>query len=324
MAGAVNNATCAATRDAASGGFRWRRMTWALTWMMGMIMGVTEGRGEEALAFPDRFVSPEWLAERLDHPGLRIVQVGGESYYEKIHLPGAVYLDYKRLLSAEEGVGGRRADVEALVALITPLGIAPETAVLAYDATGGMDGARFLWTLMTLGHDRGAVLDGGMAIWHQKGLPLTPTLPRVTPVPFVPRERRGDWGADWERVMAISEGRLPGVLLDVRSPREYLGISLKMPRGHVPGAVNLEWTETLADPRQPLLKADEENRRILAEAGVNDPHQEVVALCETGHRAAQTWLLLQRLGFTKSRLYDGSMAEWRARELPTVTGSDPR
>ena len=276
------------------------------------------------LALPTgNFVDTGWLAAHLELPGLRVVQVGGESYYDKLHIPGAVLADYKRLLSQEEGSGGRRAATTALATLFGELGIDHNVTVVAYDATGGMDGARFVWSLAMLGHHRAAVLDGGMAIWYQRELPVTPDLPVITPCRFESREEEG-WHADWQRVSDISQGKRPGVVLDVRSHREYVGMSLRLPRGHVPGAVHMEWTEALADPKQPLLKSDAVNRSRLAALGAGDPAQEVVVLCETGHRASQTWLLLKRLGYASPRLYDGSMAEWRARDLPTVTGSDPR
>ncbi|MBF0444611.1 MAG: sulfurtransferase, partial [Magnetococcales bacterium] len=48
-----------------------------------------------------------------------------------------------------------------------------------------------------------------------------------------------------------------------------------------------------------------------------------IIYCESGHRAAQTWLLLRDLDFKNVRLFAGSISQWRALGLPVVPGVRP-
>lgn len=273
--------------------------------------------------FPDFFVDIPWLEEHLDLPGLRILQVGGEKYYPQFHLPGAVLLSYKALVTTREGVPGVRADTSFLAELFGSLGIAVDTPVLAYDLSGGMDAARAIWTLASLGHRPGAILNGGLGMWFQAKKTVEHTAASCATVPFVPQPTP-EWESTEQQVLAASQADQTTVLLDTRTPQEYQGRSLRGPRGHIAGAIHFNWTDALNHGNDPRIKDKQTLLSLLAQRGVSDVQQEIITYCETGHRASQTWLLLRALGFEKVRLYDGSIAEWRIRDHPVVAGQTPR
>ncbi|MBF0176178.1 MAG: sulfurtransferase [Magnetococcales bacterium] len=274
-----------------------------------------------ANGFPGRFVDTTWLAERLQEPDLRIVQVGGDNFYANLHIPGAVLVRYREIITQRDGIPAMRADAADLATLCNRLGVNKTTRVLAYDATGGLDAARFIWTLATLGHDLGAVLDGGMGAWYQESKPVAQAAPEIAPAVFSPCDSPL-WSATRDDVLEISQGKETATLLDTRSEGEYLGRNLTGPRGHIPRARHLDWTETLRNRQMPVLKERELLLELLALRGLRDFSQPIVVYCQTAHRASQTWLLLRHLGFTSVRLYDGSMAEWGLLGLPLVTGPD--
>ncbi|MBF0260868.1 MAG: sulfurtransferase [Magnetococcales bacterium] len=277
--------------------------------------GLDQGRG---------FVAADWLLEQRGDPGIRLVQVGGESHYPRMHLPGACLVTYPEFTAQRDGLPAMFPELADLERLFGRLGIGVETPVVAYDLVGGTDAARFAWTLARAGHAGGcAILDGGLPVWYQRQLPMETAIPRIEAVRFQTRPVEA-WEADREQVLATIASHAEGALLDTRSRNEYLGLTLRGPRGHLPGAVHLDWIDTLMGRQDPRLRSDEALRSLYAAIGLDDPTREVIVYCETAHRAAHTWAVLRHLGWEKVRLYDGSISEWRLYDLPVVAGDSPR
>ncbi|MBF0158119.1 MAG: sulfurtransferase [Magnetococcales bacterium] len=276
------------------------------------------------MQLPGRFIDTEWLYTRLsgdvhaDTGQLLLLQAGGESYYEQAHLPEALLLRYAEIITMRDGVPGMRADHDSLIQLFGSLGLDGRHDVVVYDGAGGTDACRVAWTLATLGQDNVAVLDGGITQWYQEKRPLESGMIQPVVQTFAPvaTENGMDWAIDWQGVLEIVEGHRSALLLDVRSEKEYLGINLTGPRGHIPGAIHLDWMDTLINRNSTLLKPVAELQQLFACAGLTDLDQPVVVYCQTGHRASQTWLLLRHIGCSRVQLYDGSMAEWGHHNLP--------
>ena len=99
-------------------------------------------------------------------------------------------------------------------------------------------------------------------------------------------------------------------LLDVRSPDEYNGIKKFAERaGHIPGAINFEWTQAIDKGRNLRFKPDEEITALLSPLGIT-PDKEIITHCQTHHRSAHTYILLRHLGFERVKGYPGSWSEW--------------
>jgi thiosulfate/3-mercaptopyruvate sulfurtransferase len=106
--------------------------------------------------------------------------------------------------------------------------------------------------------------------------------------------------------------------VDVRSHEEfagdltalaYLAQEGAMRAGHIPGAVNVPWEQSV-NQANGTLKTVEELTRLYESVGVT-PESETVVYCRIGERAAHTWFVLsQVLGYPKVRNYDGSWVEW--------------
>ncbi|MBF0368619.1 MAG: sulfurtransferase [Magnetococcales bacterium] len=288
-----------------------------------MSLSSTDAHAATDSGFPGVFVDADWLAQHIDEPDLKVFQVGGDLYYHRFHIPGAPLFPYKEILGIREGVSGMRADRDHLARVFGNMGIGPDTRVVAYDLGGGTDAARLIWTLASMGHHKGAILDGGLGGWLQADRPQEHHNPRLQPTEFQanPDTR---WEVDWQELQALSEKQGETLVIDTRTQKEYVGMTLKPPRGHIPGAVHLDWTETLVAPRTPLLRSREELLARYAELGAKDLEIPIIVYCLTGHRAAQSWALLRHLGFKDVRLYDGSMMEWGMRNLPVVQGEKSR
>ncbi len=116
---------------------------------------------------------------------------------------------------------------------------------------------------------------------------------------------------NWEAVCGIDElaqslggGNLR--VIDTRSRGEYDGTYRRaLKAGHVPGAVNLEWK--LAMRRDGTLK---DARQLMALYKGLPLRGNVVTYCQSGYRAAHSWLVLRLLGYSNARNYLGSWYEW--------------
>jgi thiosulfate/3-mercaptopyruvate sulfurtransferase len=129
-------------------------------------------------------ISTDALAAHLADPDLVIVDCrhnlsdvdAGANAYRSAHLPGAFFLHLDRDLSGPKtGKNGRHPlpEIPVLAATLGRLGIDRSKQVVAYDQNSGMWASRLWWTLRWLGHDRVAVLDGGVDKWTAERRPLT-------------------------------------------------------------------------------------------------------------------------------------------------------
>jgi thiosulfate/3-mercaptopyruvate sulfurtransferase len=248
------------------------------------------------------------LETNLGRDNLLVIDLSKPDTYAKFHVPGAAHLDYARIIAAQKPVMGLVPDDATLAAVFSAIGIDARTHVVAYDDEGGGRAARLLWTLEVAGHNRYSLLNGGLHAWANEGHPLDSVA--VTPVAgdFEVNRNPGPV-ADSSYIMAHLESD-DCVLLDARSPDEYNGIKKFAERaGHIPGAVNFEWTEAMDQTRNLRLKPADELEALLAERGIT-PDREIIAYCQTHHRSAHTCLALQYLGFERVKGYAGSWSDW--------------
>ena len=256
-------------------------------------------------------VSTDWLADRLGAADVCLVEVTAPGTgYALGHIPGAVYLILADVLTGQAGgpphTVGSVEDAHAAAAL-GRLGLAPDKPVVIYDEIGGARAAQTFWLLEYLGFDQVHVLEGGIERWMAEGRSLTRVQPVVESRTFVPALREDRLAtADW----ILSRLEADHVLvLDCRTPEEYQA-------GHIPGARNRSWDQTLTRRAYQAFRAADELKADLIERGVTDD-KEIVTYCNTGVRSAHTYLTLRLLGYPRVRNYKGSWTEWAARlDLP--------
>jgi thiosulfate/3-mercaptopyruvate sulfurtransferase len=180
------------------------------------------------------------------------------------------------------------------------LGLNPGSPVVIYDDHWGMPAARVLWSLARYGHHNAAVLDGGSDRWRAEGHLRTSDSFEPAPGHFV---AQGDEShlAEGTWLRALDE-RSEVVLVDTRTPGEYT-------QGHLPGAICWDWMNGVAGGSWDIRRPADELLGELTGLGIT-PDREVVTYCQSGVRAAHTYLILRDLGYSKVRLYDGSWLEW--------------
>ncbi|MGD8814485.1 MAG: sulfurtransferase [Anaerolineales bacterium] len=265
---------------------------------------------------------PDWLIVDcrfdLDQPDW------SHTAYLEAHIPGAVFVDLDRDLTAPmDGTNGRHPllPVQSLSELFSRLGIDEGKQVVAYDNAGGPFAARFWWCLRFLGHDAVAVLDGGIDAWNAKELPLHAGVENLVPSSFRAAPRN-EMLVRVQQVLASLED-VDVVLLDSRSPERYRGE--EEPRdpvaGRIPGALNRYWGDNLDEDgnfKPPEdLKSDFESRL----AGFMS--EQVIVYCGSGVTASHNLLALEHAGLHGARLYAGSWSEWCSDSSRPIASGEP-
>src|SRR5436309_3879168 len=152
-------------------------------------------------------VETSWLAEHLQDPELRIVDMrgyvrtvekdgiqearyeGARDEYEKSHIPGAVYIDWTTdIVNLDDTIKAQIAPTEQFAQMMSRIGIGDQRLVVAYDAHPASQFAtRLWWALKYYGHEDVVVLNGGLPKWKREGRPIAQDVPAYPPASFTPR-----------------------------------------------------------------------------------------------------------------------------------------
>jgi thiosulfate/3-mercaptopyruvate sulfurtransferase len=259
---------------------------------------------------PELLIETQKLAQLLSSPQLRLLDARPREEYQLGHLPGAVNLP---ALATDDPDANRRGfplPPERAEQLFRGAGISSNSQVVIYDDQGNRFAARVFYVLEFFGHSHVQVLNGGFKKWQSEGLLLTTDSPGIAPGDFKPLANSA--------VIATSEWvnahlKDPKVrLLDARSVAEFKGERIQGPRGgHIPGAINLEWTRVIDSGEIKTFLDAPSLERLFSDAQIS-PGQEVVTYCQSGMRAADIYFALRLLGYERIRMYDGSWQEWSA------------
>ncbi|MEW5847558.1 MAG: rhodanese-like domain-containing protein [Myxococcota bacterium] len=257
----------------------------------------------------DLLVGADWLRDNLENPAVKIIEVGEDiSSYREEHIPGARFLSLEALMRPVEGQLPRFPAFEDLETAFRYVGLDDSARIILYGPPHAAARAFFLLDLM--GHGaRTAILNGGLAGWRDVGLPAIPDVPEriygnLTVMPQLERMVDASWVSDRLFEPAIS-------FIDARSPDEYLGAVLSegMARaGHIPGAVNVFWQDTVTSLDLPYLKSPQELRQLFRDAGA-EWRNVMVPYATTGVDASWLYFVSRYLGF-ETRMFEGSLQEW--------------
>lgn len=285
-----------------------------------MLLGMSHAATRNRYAQPDMLVETDWLARHLDNPRIRIVDTRSGEAYASGHIPGAVHFDTAKLRTTDSETEYIPLP-EDFVAMMGQLGISPKTRVVIYDDRGGVVGVRLWFVLDYYGHRKVSLLNGGWNKWIKEKRPVTTETPMVAKTAFTVRPNR-------QTVCTLEQVKTslhnPNVVIvDARSPDEYTGKDKQRNQrgGHIPGAVNIEWKNNLADDG--TFKSADQLWRLYRQAGLK-PDKEIVTYCQSGGRASHTLFVLRLIGFQRSRAYYGSWQEWGNRDDTLVETATPQ
>jgi len=239
------------------------------------------------------------------------VPEAGRRLYEDGHIPGACYLHLDDDLAAPVTKNTGRhplPDPNLLAKKLGESGIDNNTQVVVYDDTFGAMASRLWWLLRWLGHNKVALLDGGLPAWTRKKFPLTGDVTITSPKEFTPK-LRPELVVDMSAMESIVDSGA-NIIIDARAEERFTGEvePLDKVAGHIPGAVNLPFEDNL-DIDGTFMSKDE--MLELYEDLLGDKNtSQVVMMCGSGVTACHNLLAMEIAGMAGGRLYAGSWSEW--------------
>ena len=262
-------------------------------------------------------VSTDWLAEHLDAPTVKIIdgswRMPGASAaiedYDRAHIPGAAFFDLDQIADTNTKLPHMLPPQKVFEQAVGGMGITNDDDVIIYDEKGIFSAARVWWTFRAMGHERVAVLDGGLPKWRAESRPVTADKPQPLSVTYAaaPDPALCRSANDVRKTLASKDCDI----IDARPATRFAGEAPE-PRaglrsGHMPGSFNVPFPALMTEAG--TLRRTAEIRRIFSDAGV-DLSRPIITSCGSGVTAAVLSLALDVTGCNQHGLYDGSWAEW--------------
>ncbi len=266
-------------------------------------------------AYPEWFADTLWLGDHIDDESLSIIALTPLDEFEATHIPGAVQTDWPEweiVETSDQSVVAWRSEVERM---LTSLGVERSDTVVVYDG-GTFYAVRIWWILHQLGHEDVRILNGGLEAWLADGKEVQSGSAEPSPAaePYVGEPDESAVAQIAEVETAFEQGRT--AFVDARSADEYAD-------GHIPGAVNIPFTDNAEASGPKYWKNPADLREMYVSAGVL-PDGSVIPYCTTGVRSAATYFALLQLGYSDVSLFTGSFKEWASDpDRPVTTGPKP-
>ena len=274
----------------------------------------------------DNLVSTEWLAANLGAPDLVVFDCStylpnepGNKHdaFRAAHIPGARLFDIDSIADPDTDLPHMLPTAGRFAKLMGALGVSNDSRIVFYDQHGLRGSPRGWWMMGVFGHDKVAVLDGGLPKWQREGRPVeTGDAPAPTPNSFVPdfRADRVKGIGDVKRIVADGSA----LIVDARAKGRFDGTAPEpragMPSGHMPGAANVP--VNLVANADGTVKDAAALKELFAAAGVTNTRP-VVTTCGSGVTACVLAFGMVRAGFAEPAVYDGSWTEWAGRPETT-------
>ncbi len=248
--------------------------------------------------------------------------INAEENYHKEHLKSARYVDLnKDLATAENPAKGGRHPLPSFSKfseVLSQLGISPESHVIIYDDKNGSNAAsRFWWMLRAVGHEKVQVLNGGLQEAIKAGFPLSSEIEDFELTNY----KVSEWKLAVADINEVEKARnnSENTVIDVRDKNRFDGLTepLDLIAGHIPGAVNVPFSENLDE--NGLFKSSEILAEKYSEVLKNKSSENIIVHCGSGVTACHTLLAMAYAGIEIPKLYVGSWSEWSRNDREMAT-----
>lgn len=265
-------------------------------------------------------VSTAWLHEHLNDSNLIVLEARLEqnqsnlqNQYAGLQIKGARLFDIKNNFSdTSNQLPNTFPSEEQFTAESQKLGINSNSTIVVYDTLGIYSSPRAWWLFKSMGHSNVFVLDGGLPEWVKEGFP-TEKLQQQNSYP------KGNFEAKFQPELIKSKEQIlenitnqKAILIDARSTDRFHATH-EEPRaglrsGHIPGSINVPYTELQQDGK---FKPTSALKEIL---NLND--QPLFFTCGSGITACIVLLACELISDNPKAVYDGSWTEWGSTNLP--------
>ena len=267
---------------------------------------------EQSYANPAALVSTQWVADHLNDPNVRLIEVDVDtSAYGQGHIQGAVGVNWTTQLG--DPIRRDIPSKDAWGKLLSDAGVSADTRIIFYGDNNNWFAAFAYWVSKIYGHQNAALMNGGRKKWELENRQLTTDAPRQSATSYTAREADLKYRAFLRDVLDRPSAT---ALVDVRSPAEFNGEVIAPPgmtetaqrAGHVPGAANIPWAQ--AANEDGTFKSPDELKQLYGNKGIT-ADKDVIAYCRIGERSSFSWFVLRELlGFNNVKNYDGSWTEY--------------
>jgi thiosulfate/3-mercaptopyruvate sulfurtransferase len=246
---------------------------------------------------------------QIDSPTVILIDTRPDSSFQKGHLKGAFSLWRPDIQSDLFPYKGMMLEKGALELILGKFGATSNSIFVLYDNNGNVDAARLWWILTTYGHSSTYLLNGGLQS-APKGLENQEiTTAKSTKFLFSNKDCPNLKANKEDVLAALTDSNT--ILLDCRTLDEFTGKTIKknaFRSGHIPTAIHLNYTHSIAYHQAYQFKSDQE-LALIFQAIPKD--KKIIVYCQSGVRSAHTTFVLHKLlGFPNVSNYDGSWIEW--------------
>ncbi|OXB07313.1 sulfurtransferase [Flavobacterium plurextorum] len=240
--------------------------------------------------------------------------INAEENFKIEHLQGARYVDLNKDLATVENPsnGGRHPlpSFSKFSEVLSKLGISPTSYVVIYDDKNGSNAAsRFWWMLKAIGHEQVQVLNGGLQEAIKAGFPVTS---EIKPYETAENCPVSEWKLKLADIEEVEKARnnSKNIVIDVRDKNRFDGLTepLDLIAGHIPGAINVPFSENLDE--NGLFKSSAVLAEKYAAILKDKPSENIIVHCGSGVTACHTLLAMDYAGIEIPKLYVGSWSEW--------------
>lgn len=265
---------------------------------------------------PQMIVSTEWLADNINHPDVRVLNIATMEEIKKPHIPGALFVNANALMERRNEIPNELPNVTKLETLFGQLGVR-ETDRIILTSEDPLLATRAFFTLDYLGWaEHVSILDGGNIKWRNEHRLMTHVVKTFKPTQFTAHVQKELLVTKDELKTLLDSGE-PVTLIDARNTRYFLGHKKGAEvqhAGHIKGAECIPWqSNTHKVLGAQALLPPERLQTIYEPFGITSESQKIVIYCRTGVEATMNYFALRYLGFHPA-LYDGSYVEWNKTE----------
>ena len=262
------------------------------------------------MSFGQDIISVKGFLKIQKDPNVVLVSARKPADYKKVHIAGAVNVNHKDLYKVTPK-STLKTSAE-IAKILGGKGISNTNTIVLYDNGSGKYSGRMYWILKYLGAKNVKILDGHMKAWRMARKPVTKNPASKKATTFALNMNKAIM-ANIAQVKKASTNPA-SIIVDVRAADEYNGIKeSKLPKGHIPSAINLEFKKVMTTKGK--LKSKEDLQALFTAAGITKD-KEIILYCESSVRAGIVYLALtSALNYPKVKVYDGALFEWTASEI---------
>jgi len=260
-------------------------------------------------------VSTSWLHDHIDDLDLIILEVhqkinkAGLEYNVDGHIKGAIPIDLKSDFSDLSGKYSNTFPTKDIFEkTCQKLGINNDSQVIIVDRLGIYTSPRVWYIFKSMGHEKVAVLDGGLPAWISDGYDTVSDTKSPVPISKYTAQFNNKAVKEFNFVCENVKNE-NGLLIDARSSGRFEGTEPE-PRkgiksGSIPCSINIPFKSLL---REGKFKPKDELLSIFENENLGS--KDLIFSCGSGVTACILLLATELIMDNKKAIYDGSWTEW--------------